>query len=208
MDIRFENGFTQMSELAQAIDQALHSGKRVVVEHFDLVYPLLGINADLLIGVGEEVVITRPTIFGPEPRDIYEIVYKSLPYRLMCHSAEDLCEFCLPKEDMDRLEHDDVMHGFVISFPNYPPQVDLRELERKIHGMIEQNLPITYVDENHVSIGGSLHYCTGPRIHVPSTGKITEFHLLHDFVYDRFNNRYLLVGCIGKENLSRLERLT
>jgi hypothetical protein len=39
----------------------------VVIEHFELVYPLLHMNADLLIGVGEEVVIARPNIFGPEP---------------------------------------------------------------------------------------------------------------------------------------------
>ena len=33
---------------------------------------LLQVKADLLIGVGEEVVITRPTIFGPKPREIYD----------------------------------------------------------------------------------------------------------------------------------------
>ena len=37
LDIRFENGFTQMSELADAIADALQKGKRVVVEHFDLI---------------------------------------------------------------------------------------------------------------------------------------------------------------------------
>ena len=49
VDIRFENGFTQMSVLADAITEALQSGKRVIVEHFDLVYPLLGFNANLNI---------------------------------------------------------------------------------------------------------------------------------------------------------------
>jgi len=196
-----------MSTLADAITEALHNGKRVIVEHFDLVYSLLGINADLLIGVGEEVLITRPTIFGPEPKDIYDIVYKSLPYRLMSHTAEDLCEFCLPKEDLERCGHDDVKHGFVISFPDRPPNIDLRELERKIHGMIEKNLPITYVDENHVAIGDSIHYCTGPRIHVHSTGQIQDFHLLYHFIHDKLNKRYLLVGCVGMENLEKLRKL-
>ena len=207
VDIRFENGFTQMSTLADAILEALHSGKRVIVEHFDLVYPLLNINADLLIGVGEEVVITRPTLFGPEPRDIYDIVYQSLPYRLMSHTAEDLCEFCLPREELERCGHDDVKHGFVISFPDYPPEIDLRELEAKIHRLIEANLPVTYVDENHVSIGGDIHPCTGPRIHVRSTGQIKDFHLLYHFVHDKLNKRYLLVGCVGKENLEHLRKL-
>ncbi|MBR4304179.1 MAG: alanine-tRNA synthetase second additional domain-containing protein, partial [Clostridia bacterium] len=44
LDIRFETGFTSMSVLADAILQALHRGKRVIVEHFDLIYPFLGMN--------------------------------------------------------------------------------------------------------------------------------------------------------------------
>ena len=207
VDIRFENGFTQMSMLAEAIEEALQKGRRVVVEHFDLVYPLLGVNADLLIGVGEEVLITRPNIFGPEPKEICDVVYKSLPYRLMAHTAEDLCEMCLPPEDLARCGHDDVRHGFVISFPEHPPQIDLRELEAKIHDMIAQDLPITYRDDHHVSIGDRVHPCTGPRIHVSSTGQIKDFHLLYRFPYDRINKRYLLVGIVGMENLDKLRKL-
>ena len=207
VDIRFETGFTQMSVLADAITEALHSGKRVIVEHFDLIYPMLEIKADLLIGVGEEVVITRPTIFGPEPKDIYDIVYRSLPYRLMAHTAEDLCEFCLPREEVERCGHDDVKHGFVLSFPDYAPDVDLKELEEKVYDLIRQDLPVTYLDENHVSIGGAIHPCTGPRIHVPSTGQVKDFHLLYHFMHDIFNKRYLLVGCVGKDNLDKLRRL-
>ena len=95
MDIRFEMGFHQLSELADAIRLAVRRGKRVVIEHFDLIYPLLGANANLLIGVGEEIIITRPTIFGPEPQEVYQRAYDSLPYRLMPHTAEDRCEcFC------------------------------------------------------------------------------------------------------------------
>ena len=207
LDVRFETGFTQMSVLAEAITQALHSGKRVIVEHFDLIYPMLEIKADLLIGVGEEVVITRPTIFGPEPQDIYDIVYKSLPYRLMAHTAEDLCEFCLPKEEVERCGHDDVKHGFVLSFPDYAPDVDLKELEEKVYDLFAQDLPVTYLDENHVSIGGAIHPCTGPRIHVPSTGQVKDFHLLYHFMHDVFNKRYLLVGCVGRDNLDKLRKL-
>jgi len=79
LDIRFENGFTQMSVLADAISEALNKGRRVVVEHFDLVYPLLGANANLLLGVGEQVLVARPNVFGPEPDEIKEAVYNSLP---------------------------------------------------------------------------------------------------------------------------------
>lgn len=208
LDIRFENGFTQMSVLADAILEALNNGKRVIVEHFDLIYPLLGINANLLIGVGEQVLISRPTIFGPEPEELKDKVYESLAYRLMAHSAEDLCEMCMPKEDMERCGHDDVRHGFVITFPETKPAFDILELEKKVNDMIAQNLPITYEDANHISVNGKSHYCTGPRIHVSHTGKIENLHLLPHFIYDQFNRNYLLVGCVGKgaeDNLKKLD---
>lgn len=208
VDIRFENGFTQMSTLADAITEALQNGKRVIVEHFDLIYPLLGFNANLLIGVGEQVMISRPTLFGPKPDEIKEVVYGSLPYRLMAHSAEDLCEFCMPPEELSRCGHSDVHHGFVIFFPDKMPEFDIVELEEKVNEMIRANLPITYADTNHVSIDGQLHPCTGPRIHVARTGQIENFHLLHHFIYDRFTRHYLLVGCVGEgaeENLRKLD---
>ncbi len=208
VDIRFENGFTQMRVLADAISEALHNGKRVIVEHFDLVYPLLGFNANLLIGVGEQILISRPTLFGPEPQEIRETVYTSLTYRLMAHTAEDLCEYCMPDEELRRCGHDDVRHGFVISFPDKMPDFDIQELEAKVLDMIRQDLPITYVDNHHVSIGGQMHPCTGPRIHVSHTGRIENFHLLHHFIYDRLSRRYLLVGCVGdsaEENLRKLD---
>ena len=78
VDIRFETGFTQLSELADCIVEAVRRGKRVVVEHFELVFPLIHMNADLLVGVGEEVVIARPNIFGPEPYELRDIVYLEL----------------------------------------------------------------------------------------------------------------------------------
>ena len=189
LDIRFENGFTQMSVLADAIIEALHNGKRVIVEHFDLIYPLLGFNANLLIGVGEQVLLSRPTIFGPEPQEIRDSVYKSLGYRLMAHTAEDLCEFCMPEAELARCGHDDVRHGFVITFPDHEPDFDIRELEQKVNG-----------DQSH--------YCTGPRIHVRRTSEIQNFHLLHHFIYDRFAKQYLLVGSVGDgalENLAKLD---
>lgn len=207
VDIRFENGFTQMSVLADAIREALANGKRVIVEHFDLVYPLLGFNANLLIGAGEQILISRPTIFGPEPEEIREAVYSSLPYRLMAHTAEDLCEYVMPAEDLARCEHDDVKHGFVIAFPDKKPDFDIQELERKVNELIAQDLLIDYVDNNHVSIGDRVHPCTGPRIHVSRTGMIENFHLLNHFIYDRFKHRYLLVGCVGRDAEKNLQKL-
>ena len=207
VDIRFENGFTQMSVLADAITEALQAGKRVIVEHFDLVYPFLGFNANLLIGAGEQVLIARPNLFGPAPSEIRDAVYNSLPYRLMAHTAEDLCEYLMPPEDLARCDHDDVKHGFIISFPDPKPTFDIAELERKVNEMIAANLPITYVDSKHVAIGDATHPCTGPRIHVSSTGLIKNFHLLNHFIYDRFSKKYLLVGCVGDDAEKTLQML-
>ena len=210
VDIRFEAGFTQMSTLAEAIAQALRRGKRVIVEHFELIYPLLRQNADLLIGIGEEIVVTRPRIFGPEPQEIAAMVHKSLPYRLMAHTAEDLCEFRMPPREMARCRHGDIRHGFLLEFLERPPAFDLVELEGQVQEMIAANLPVTYLDDSHISIDGKPHMCTGPRTHVRSTGEIVGFRLLHHFVYEPHLNRYLVVGCVGEdsqENIDKLEKM-
>ncbi len=207
LDIRFENGFTQMTELAEAIAEALDKGRRVVVEHFDLIYPILGANANLLIGVGEQVLVSRPNLFGPEPDEIKESVYQSLHYRLMAHSAEDICEMFIDEFDVNRCGHDDVKHGFALYFPDTRPNFDIRELEEKVNEIIRQDVPITYVDEGHISVGDIIQPCSGPRIHVHRTGQIENFRLLHHFIYDRFKRRYLLVGCVGEKSEELLKKL-
>ena len=114
----------------------------------------------------------------------------------------------MPYEEWERCGHDDSRHGFVISFPETPPKFDIAELEAKVKEMIAQKLPVTYLDERHVSIGGHSHRCTGPRIHVSNTEQIKGFRLLDHFLYDQINRRYLLVGCVGEdseENLKKLE---
>jgi len=206
MDVRFENGFTQMSELAEAVTHALQCGKRVIVEHFDLLYPILGFNANLLIGVGEQVLIARPTLFGPEPAEIRDSVYESLRYRLMAHTAEELCEMSLPEELQQSYTYDDVRHGFVWGFSE-KPDLDLAELERKVCALIEADLPVTYVDHDHVSVGDKVLSCTGPRVHVSRTSQIEDFRLLNHFVYDRLHHKYLLVGCVGKNAQANLKKL-
>ena len=210
MDIRFEMGFHQLSALADAIRQAVRRGKRVIIEHFDLIYPVLGVNANLLIGVGEEIVITRPNLFGPLPQEVYKIVYSSLPYRLMAHSAEDLCEYAMPYEQMMACSHGDIRHGFLLAFSGSKPDIDIPALKARVNELIAADIPIDYVDESHILIGGRQHVCTGPRTHVRSTGKIEGFRLLHHFIYDHFSKSYMLVGCVGcdsDDNIARLERI-
>ena len=113
----------------------------------------------------------------------------------------------MPHEDMVRCGHDDVKHGFVITFPETKPNFDIKEVEKQVNEMIAANLPVTYVDNNHISVDGRKHFCTGPRIHVSHTGQIQNFHLLHHFIYDRFQRRYLLVGCVGQNAEKNLQML-
>ena len=207
LDIRFETGFTQPHVLADAIMEALRQGKRVIVEHFDLIYPLLPRNADLLVGVGEQIIVSRPTIFGPEPDQIVQSVHPSLHYRLMAHTAEDLCEMHMEPVLVNSCKHDDIHHGFVLAFHEMPPLMDLIELERRVNEDIAADLPVHYHDENHIAVGDQLHECSGPRTHVSTTGKIKGFRLHHEIVYDNQMQRYLLIGFVGEDSAENLEKL-
>ena len=201
MDARFELGFTQLHVLVDAIREAVARGKRVIIEHFDLGYEALGFNADLIVGIGEEVIVTRPNIFGPLPEDVAKVVHKSVHTRLMAHTAEDLCEFHMPEKEVVRCLHADIKSGFLMAFHDSPPEVDLEELEKAVLADIAADLPVEYVDDRTIRIGDAYQPCTGPRTHVSSTGKIVGFHLLKEIIYDHRNQRWLLVGRVGNVNV-------
>lgn len=199
VDIRFELGFTQPFELADAIMQAVRKGKRVVVEHFDLIYPfLMGTNAQLLIGIGEEILVSRPNKFGPDPQEVANIVHNSLIYRQMAHTAEDLCEFYMTPEQCNACYHGDLRHGFLLAFDREKPDLDLVALEAKVKEAIAQNVSIDYVDEGHINIGGVRHNCTGPRTHVQTAGMIENFHLEPELTYNELTDQYLVIGHVGE----------
>lgn len=196
LDIRFEAAFTQLHELADAILNAVNNGKRVIVEHFDMIYPFLKTNANLLIGVGEEIIINRPTIFGPLPGEIKRIVSKSIIYRRMAHTAEDLCEIFMPDEYMRDCRHGDIKHGFVLEFSK-KPDFDIDKLERDVLDAIKKDIGVSYVDEETIRIGDINHHCTGPRTHMSSTGKVENFRLIKEVFYDRIKEKYMLAGRVG-----------
>jgi len=207
LDIRFEMGFTQPHILAEAIMDAVRLEKRVIVEHFDLIRPLIGRNADLLIGVGEQVIVTRPNMFGPEPEEVSSIVHTSLRYRLMAHTAEDLCEMYLPTELLNVCHHDDIHHGFIMAFYEYPPKIDIADMEKRVQEDIARDLSVAYADESHIRVGTRLHSCSGPRTHVTNTGKIEGFRLYPEIIFDPQRNRYLLVGFVGESSQERINKL-
>ncbi len=197
VDVRFESAFLQPWVLADAIRAALRKERRVVIEHFDLIYPVLKINAEFLAGIGEEVIVTRPNVYGPAPQAIADIVFKSLKYRKMAHTAEDLTSIVLESMGMEKPEiHSDVKRGFVLEFPEIP-KLDLDAVEAKVREYISLDVPISYHDEEHIKIGETVYPCSGPRIHVRHAGEIEEFRLMKGFRYDPIARLYLLAGLVG-----------
>lgn len=205
-DIRFELAFTPLHELASAVLEVAKQGKRVIVEHFEMLYPALGRNADLLIGIGEEIIITRPSLLGPDPQNIADLVYKTLPYRVMAHTAEDLCVRALGWGQDDKSKRSDVRHGFVLEFDE-KPDFDIAEVEAKVKEMIDKDLPVSYGDDYNVVIGDERIPCQAPRMHVRSTGCIENFALVPELVYDTKRGCYLLIGQVGNRERGIIKAL-
>ena len=202
LDMRFQLAFTQMHEIITFVKNALKNERRVIIEHFDLLYPALKMKADILIGIGEEIIVTRPGVFGPLPSDIYDIVHNSLKYRKMVHSAEDITTMLLEREYglIHNWKNSDVKRGFVLVFEK-KPRISLEDLEKKVKDIIGQNIHVAYNDEHHVKFGDyEPVMCNGPRIHVGNTSEIENFRLLNEFKYDSLNKTYSLVGLVGPES--------
>ena len=209
VDARYELAFHQKYELAEAILKAISHNRRVVVEHFDLVYEALGHNAQVLIGIGEEIIVARPTVFGPFPQVIKTIVDKTIKYRLMAHSAEDITSFVLEREYNYRIpvHHSDVKHGFVISFQE-KPEIDLDRLEAGVKEIIAKNVPIAPAGENRIAIGEHQIPCTGTRTHVKYSGEIEGFRLLKEFRYHPIFREYMLVAIVGTNEPAGYEEIS
>lgn len=200
LDVRFESAFTQMHVLAEAVLKAVGQGKRVIVEHFDLLYPHLGVNAEILIGIGEEVFVTRPSIFGPDPQELAKKAFESVVYRKMAHSAEDITTKILQTDYQfgEIEEHNDVRRGFVLEFLDQPV-IDLETLERKVQAVIDADVQISHYDDHTITIDGEKYRCTGPRIHVRKSSDIKDFHLAKEINYNPITKVYSIVGTVGQK---------
>jgi len=208
IDIRFEQAFVQLYEIADAIKAALKQEKRIIIEHFDVIYPALKINAEVLIGIGEEIIVTRPDVFGPLPEDVRKIIEGTAVYRRMAHSAEDLTSSILEKEYGFKhpLLHRDVKRGFVIEFEEKPENLKLDELENKVKEIIGRCVDINYLDESHIRIGDFDYHCTGPRIHVKNSSEIKNFRLQKNIYFDEISSTYCLVGLVGDVSEDNLRK--
>ncbi len=199
IDMRFQTAFTQMFEIVDFVRNALEHKRRVIVEHFNLLYPALGINADILVGIGEEIIVTRPSIFGPQPQSIYDIVSKSLHYRRVAHSIEDITIMLLTSEfgvDRNMMYPSDMRNGFILKF-THEVELDFERLNTRVKEEIAKNQDICYCDEDHILIGGKKVVCNFPRLHVLNTSEVEEFTLIKRFIPDPKTNTYCLVGVLS-----------
>ncbi|MGI6616313.1 MAG: alanine-tRNA synthetase second additional domain-containing protein [Dethiobacteria bacterium] len=197
LDIHFEQAFTRPPLLAEAVHRALREGCRVIVEHFDLLYPVLKMNARVLVGIGQEVVIARPGLFGPYPGEIKEQVYRSLYHRRMAHSAEDITQLVLERLGAPPPEgHGDVRNGFILYYGNRP-STELALVEEQVRAMIAEDLTINPTGICRITIGEGSRHCTGPRLHVRSTGEIKDFRLEKEYRHDPLSGTYSIVGRVG-----------
>lgn len=207
VDARAASKYVSLEKIAEAVREVTSQRKRVIVEHFEILYPVLKRNADLMIGIGEEVIVTRPSLFGPLPQNIADIVSKSLIYRKMAHSAEDLYGYVV--KDIERPDYvrSDIRHGFVLDYAEKPVNFDLAQIEEKIKELIAKDLPIRYYDEEHITIGDEICHCTGPLMHVESTGMIENFSLVKEFFYDAKFGYYIVAGTVGHKEEEDSDKL-
>ncbi len=206
LDMRFQMAFTQMYEIVDFVKAVLKMKRRIVIEHFNLLYDALGINADIIVGIGEEIIVTRPTIFGPIPQSIYEIVHTSLKFRKMAHTAEEVVAKILQKDfgiSTDDFYSSDIRNGFILKFKK-EPKVDLEKLERLSQEMLSQNLEVSYYDEDHIKMGDKVIQCDGARFHVNNTSEIKHFSVLKKLIQDPKTKDFNLIGVIDG-NLDDLE---
>ena len=208
IDMRYEMAFHQMWEIVEAVNKVIHSNRRVVIEHFDLIYKRLGFNAQIIFAIGEEVRVFRPSIFGPSPLEIKKTVDANLRYRLMAHSAEDIVGHILQTEYgyKPATLHSDIRHGFIIGFPT-KPDFSIPELEAKVRDVVERDVKIAPDEGDYIKVGEERIYCTGKRIHVKRSGQIEFFRLLKEFRFDPMAKQYLLVGIVGREEIDGFDEL-
>jgi hypothetical protein len=99
-----------------------------------------------------------------------------------------------------------VKHGFVLEFDT-KPDIDIDDLEQKTKQLINRNVDVCYVDDNHISIDDNRFECTGPRIHLTNSSQIEYFQLVKELKYNPLTNSYALIGIIGFEDKININEL-
>lgn len=201
IDMRFQLAFTQMHEIVSFVRKVMDMDRRVVVEHFNLLYPALEEHADIMVGIGEEIIVARPTAFGPTPQSMYDVVHRSLQFRKMAHTAEDVAILLLQEEfDVSHkyFYSSDIKNGFLLRFTK-EVDLDFPLLAKRINERLAENLTVHYHDETNIVIGDEVTYCTGPRLHVRNTSEVKGFRLIERFIRDEKTDTWCLIGLLDHE---------
>lgn len=201
IDMRFQLAFTQMHEVVDFVRRAMNQDRRVVVEHFNLLYPALGEHADIMVGIGEEIIVARPTVFGPTPQSMYDVVHRSLKFRKMAHTVEDVAILLLQEEfDVNHkyFYSSDIKNGFLLRF-SQKVDLDFPLLAKRINERLAEGLSVHYHDETNIVIGDQVTYCTGPRLHMRNTSEVEGFRLIEHFIRDDKTDTWCLVGLLDHE---------
>ena len=179
-----------------------------MVEHFDQIYDALGYNAQILFGIGEEIIVARPNVFGPFPAAIKAVVEKTIKYRLMAHSAEDITEL-RPRARLPLSASRSPLRREARLRHQFPEQAGDRpgELEAKVKDIIRQDLPIQPAGEDRITIGEYAFPCTGTRTHVQHSGEIENFRLVKEFSYHSIFKEYMLIGIVGPHESAGYENI-
>jgi hypothetical protein len=145
--------------------------------------------------------VVRPTVFGPIPQDVYDFMHTSLKYRKMAHTVEDVTIQLLVNEfgvNHDLFFSSDIKNGFLLRFVR-PVELDFDKLAERVGQRLAENLPVRYQDETHITIGDSVMYCTGPRLHLSNTEEVGDFTLIRKFIRDEKTDTYCLVGMLRQQ---------
>ena len=182
---------SQLEEFAQCVFNLLDNDKRVIVENFERLYPYLKLNAQLLIGIGGEIIATRPNVFGPEPEMVAKNVYRTLKNRRLAYGAQLLTQKVITRMLPDGVSFDqgNIKQGFVLEFEK-KPDINIDEVERQVNQMIAEN----------AEIAGSVAE-TGMRMYCERAGEIGSCSLIKELSQNPINMRYQLIGSVGGETV-------
>ena len=165
------------------------------MEHFDLLYPTLKMNAHVLVGIGQEVIIARRAFSAPSGRD-QAVVFKSL-HPEDGPSAEDVPSISL-KGWAYRRRKGTAMSAAALSSITASGLAELALAERAGQGDDRPGSTINPAGNRKITIGEMSLHCTGPR-HVRSTGEIKNFRLGKEYLRDPLTGIYSIVGKVGNE---------
>ena len=157
MDVRFESAFTQPYRLARPCGRpSTPDGGWSSSTSICSIPPWAAMQS--CWWASEKRSSWPGPTFSLPSHDIAQKVLRSIHYRRMVHTAEDLVCHIL---DIDygiptsTLVHGDVKRGFLLEFEE-KPSFSVEEVQKRAKEFIDAKLDVCYLDEHHIRIGDAL----------------------------------------------------